>query len=293
MDRSELNQRFGVLRDRFCAASDKWPNLESVLITWPEDLPPPSNLPPDLDTQGAVPDPRYLTPEQRIGYSGPVVFKALVVGGARLDTAGKRFRSGVAARISLRRSFGRLWGDPREHDDPDEAHACGERFKALATTGAEHLEHVGGALGLSGGTLMAREWTRWQLAVHETVSPITLDLEGGYRVERLPDVFLASAEAIDAWIERGMPPGKITVDIARGIIAVDSVEYGADAHWCTAVQALIDEGGRNLTGPQLSELHGCAGKKWSREFANLKEAIPPLADRILSDGRNGYRIVDF
>ena len=86
---------------------------------------------------------------------------------------------------------------------------------------------------------------------------------------------------------------RILVDIARGRITVDGTEYPAKAHWCSVVQALINEGGHYLTGDQLHDLHGCAGKKWSREFANLKEAIPPLADRILSDGRNGYRIVDF
>lgn len=86
---------------------------------------------------------------------------------------------------------------------------------------------------------------------------------------------------------------QITVDISRGTITVDGEEYPAEPHQCAAVEALLAEGGRNLTGPELAGLHGCAGKNWTREFRRLKEAIPPLADRILSDNRKGYRLVDF
>ncbi|MGI6417330.1 MAG: hypothetical protein ACOX1P_16840 [Thermoguttaceae bacterium] len=88
------------------------------------------------------------------------------------------------------------------------------------------------------------------------------------------------------------PGAKITVDIACGTITVDGEEYAAEPHQCTAIKALLAEGGRNMTGPELSGLHGCAGKNWTREFRRLKEAIPPLADRILSDNRKGYRLVD-
>ena len=88
-------------------------------------------------------------------------------------------------------------------------------------------------------------------------------------------------------------PSIITVNIAKGTITIDGDGYSALAHHCTAVQALIEEGGRNLTGPRLCRLHGCAGKKWSREFVKLKKDIPPLNDRIKSDGNKGYRILNF
>ncbi len=101
-------------------------------------------------------------------------------------------------------------------------------------------------------------------------------------------IFRCEAElVVDApQVEHG-----IAVDISRGIISVDGTEYPAKAHWCAAVQALIDEGGRYLTGPQLCRLHGCAGKKWSREFTKLKSAIPAIANRIKSDGPLGYRLI--
>ncbi len=285
MERSELEQRFTVLRDRFCAASDKWPNLESILITWPEGQPPLENLPAELDGQYAIAVP---CPD-----SDTALWICTLVGGIAMDTPAQRYRTGCAGQLVLRRSFGKLFGNPREIADPDESHACGERFKVLATDGAEHLAVVGSMLGLSRDSLKWLAWTRWQLAVHETIGPTTRELAGGYRYEKLADVFMASAQAIDCWRNLGIAPGKITVDIARGTVTVDGQDYPAEPHHCAVVQALINEGGRNITSSQLSELHGCAGKNWTREFKTIKDKIPALADRIKSDGNKGYRILDF
>ena len=80
-------------------------------------------------------------------------------------------------------------------------------------------------------------------------------------------------------------PGKSSFDALAGKIELETTRLTATA--------LIEEGGRNLTGPRLCRLHGCAGKKWSREFVKLKKDIPPLNDRIKSDGNKGYRILNF
>ena len=85
----------------------------------------------------------------------------------------------------------------------------------------------------------------------------------------------------------------ISVDLKKGTITVDGTAYETKAHWCTAVNALVEEGGRNLTGPELCKLHGCASKRWDREFKAMKEKIPAFRDRIVSDGRLGYRVIVF
>jgi hypothetical protein len=46
-----------------------------------------------------------------------------------------------------------------------------------------------------------------------------------------------------------------------------------------------------VTGPQITELKGCRGKKISREIARLEREIPGLEKHLKHEGNKGYRPV--
>lgn len=147
----------------------------------------------------------------------------------------------------------------------------------------------------------SEEWDRLALAVGVKENGVVMRCYELVWILRHMErwVRLQAAENLSRAASRRIKVAKIPegdglkVDLARGVITLDGVEYRAEPHHIAAVQALLDAGGRYVTGPELHLVRGCGGKKWSREFAKLKEAIPPLADRILSDGPKGYRIVNF
>lgn len=214
----DLIRRFSALRDRFCRASDKWPNLQTILITWAEDEPPCDamvDLPRDLSPQYAVPYPERAS-------DGSIAFAALLIGGCELDSPARRYRAGRAGMIIIRRSFGKFSGDPRKVDDPDEATAIGERFKALAWDGSRHLEQVGEAVGLSKNVLDRQGYTRWVLAVHETVEGRILKLRERYTCEILDDIFLSSAEAINKWVADWSEPAAVSEESTASADSADN-----------------------------------------------------------------------
>ncbi len=192
----KTHRQFQALRDRFCTASDQWPNLSSVLITWPEDRPEPQSgdFPAELPPQCCVPYPSSAP-------DGTLWWKALLVGGYSMDTPDCRYRAGLAGLHYLFRSFGKCFSDPRQIDHPDETAACADRFKTLAQVGVRCLERAGPAIRLSANTLSWRGLTRWVLAVHETVEGEERYLTEWHECQILPDIFLASAQAIDAWMQ--------------------------------------------------------------------------------------------
>lgn len=194
METSRLNLQFDALRGRFCAASDRWPNLESWLLTWPETVGPPEKgqIPVDLIGHYAITCGR--------GPDGDLQFVAVATGGYGSDKATKRFRSGRAGMLWLRRNFDRPFGrDPHVVHDPDETTKCNDRFRVLAAEGAGLLDELKGVL--STDTLAWRGTTRWQLAVHETARPNPITY-GAYVCEHIRDIFLSSAQAIASWQER-------------------------------------------------------------------------------------------
>jgi hypothetical protein len=227
--------RLDALRDQFSAASSRWPNLHSILILWPEDREPPDEIPEKLSGQYAVPAGET---------DGEPTYACTLVGTAAMDTPAFRYRAGSAGMLTLRRSFGRFGGDPREITDPDEITACGQRWGALAKDGARHLEAIGEQCGLSANALGWEGYTRWLLAVHETIRPSTRELTEHHWCEVLDDLFLASAQALDVWMGTDAPP--------RGPVNLSPTE-----------QDLIDvirEIGPDGTRTQMAILDALAGK---------------------------------
>ena len=83
----------------------------------------------------------------------------------------------------------------------------------------------------------------------------------------------------------------VSASVQRGVIIVGKSEHHAPAHHCQIVQALANAEGDYVTGPTMTELPGCAGKKISREIASLEKAIPSLKSYLKHEGNRGYRMV--
>jgi hypothetical protein len=83
----------------------------------------------------------------------------------------------------------------------------------------------------------------------------------------------------------------VAVELKRGVIWVDGIEYSADAQHCQIVKALIDAEGGYVTGPKMNELPVCHGKKIAREIANIEKKIPALKKYLRHEGNKGYRLL--
>ena len=182
--------RLRNLSTSFVEASTRWPNLESHLVTWPEDQPAPADLM-EL-TQFAIPYPKR-------GEDGNMWFKDSLVGGCETDNGDARFRPKRAGALILRRSFGMCFGDPRIVKDPDEYTACGDRLRALASDGVSILLDRIGQLRLSSHTRawLVHQVPGWQLAVHEIAPGEQLRTDNDVLYEKIADLFLASANAAE------------------------------------------------------------------------------------------------
>ena len=179
-----LTDEFILLRQQFEAGASRWPMLECYLLTWPEAEP--ARTFPDYWTKCAVP-------------SGPseaaLRYTTLYVGTVWRDTPRHRYRDGSCGALVVTRDFGRLFGDFREHDDPEESHACGSMFKDLATRAADCLDRTG---TLSSETMSWSGHTRWLLAMFELLGDGSLPIDMVANATRLrsSNAFLDSARAV-------------------------------------------------------------------------------------------------
>jgi hypothetical protein len=104
----KVNRLLDGLHRQFLSASGNWPNLDSILITWPEDVEPPkpAQVPIDLIGHDCVP----------VGYTEATGFGfvAMLTGGQDLDTPACRYRSGRAGMLlftfPMKDSNGRIVG---------------------------------------------------------------------------------------------------------------------------------------------------------------------------------------
>jgi hypothetical protein len=83
----------------------------------------------------------------------------------------------------------------------------------------------------------------------------------------------------------------VKADVERGLIIIDGIEFSTFSHHCQMVKALIDEKGMYVSGPEMLDLKGCAGKNICREIKALEEKIPPIKQYLQHCGNKGYRII--
>jgi hypothetical protein len=180
-------QQLVRLRGQFEAASGRWPNVKSLLVTWPEDVPQPPHKE-ICSLIGPAPGSRFVG----IDDHGIYCYECdLLDGGWQQDTPAGRYRDGLAGLLAFQ------W--PPEFGDGDDAKACSNRLKYLAEECAACLDVLGTWFGLSPATLRWKGYTRWQLAVFEVINPRSRQGECLSYAE-MSDFFLKSAEAIDVWL---------------------------------------------------------------------------------------------
>lgn len=182
---------FQTLKEQFEQASARWPNLQSLLVRWPEDQSEPDV--PLMDGLVDVPSPEGELHCVATGY------------GARMDTENGRYRSGFAGKLVLQRDFGKLGTISWRHLTEQDIEA-NERFRVLCDEAGDLLDQQD--YGLSADTMQWKARTRWRLAVHELVDPPWTRLAGygeGYEVQTLNDLFLDSAFAIGVICKHDTP----------------------------------------------------------------------------------------
>lgn len=176
-----LDDELRLLRQQFEAGASRWPMLECYLLTWPESEPAPTF--PDHWTKCAVP-------------SGPseaaLRYSQLFVGTIWRDSPRHRYRTGSCGALVVTRDFGRLFGDFREHDEPAEAHACGQQFKDLSERSSRCLADI---TNLSNDTMSWAGHTRWLLALFELLD-LPSDNIGNATRCRSSNAFLDSSTAL-------------------------------------------------------------------------------------------------
>ncbi len=286
------------LKERFLEGSKHWPNLQSILVTWPEgdDLP---NLPPELSGQYAIPAPVR-------GNDGSVWYAATPVGGCELDTPAatrhcgfnektiknlnakpNRYRSGQAGMLIMRMDADRLWGNPREIGDPDAGLKCGREFHVLARKAQNLVQR----LTPPAVSPNAQEWPTagaiwWRLAVHELAGPDDCPVVMGAECERIADLWFASAKVCAVLLsgltnESATGEGNGAGYTASRLAAELSVS--GDMIHTYAVKAGVktpDRGGRNYRYPVADAIKICEAieKESSKRDAvrNAKEFLEIL-----------------
>ena len=168
-----------ILQQQFEGASLRWPNLESSLITWPEDKPCP-------DVQQGTAIAIGKGDKGELCYAVPASF------GISMDTAKGRFRAGCAGMIDVRRDLGKL-GSMEYSDLTQDDIEAGDRWKVLATHAGDSLEE-GDA---SEESMLWQGFIRWVLVLHEKLGPAWGNLGDGYQTQKIDDLFLHSALAIE------------------------------------------------------------------------------------------------
>lgn len=189
--RRESLSDLSVLARHFDEASKRWPNLTSVVVTWPEDADEFDThwLPLDLQPQCAVAVPAP---------KGELHFVALDIGTTRRDTPAYRFRPGRAGSMTLCRSFG-VFGDPTRIRDPGEAIAIIDRWRALN----EQLRPLWRGISLADPNPKG-DWPweqRWWLTLHDLAETRAFTLKDQYVVSVVDDLFLASSLVIHRQME--------------------------------------------------------------------------------------------
>lgn len=91
--------------------------------------------------------------------------------------------------------------------------------------------------------------------------------------------------------DRDHTEAPVQVSLERGEIVVDGKTHDAPSHWCRIVNLLVENVGDYVTGPQMRDLPGCAGKKISREITALEKAIPAIGTYLRHEGNRGYRLL--
>ncbi|MCY2987199.1 MAG: hypothetical protein NTY19_04930 [Planctomycetota bacterium] len=195
---------FRRLEDLFRGGSATWPNLQSLLRTWPEG--------------GTCPEfPDEFSP-QDFGLSrqehidGVFCVRTLWIGaGVRDDFPDWRFRDGRAGEMFLRYDDSGPWENCREVRDTNAAYACLKRHVFLTSHAGKLLTPLRGlgilsedTLGWSGPVMPRGETPtiRWMLAVHEIVSRDDMRRVGSAECQRFRDFFYASAQACSILAER-------------------------------------------------------------------------------------------
>lgn len=188
---------FRRLEALFQAGSATWPNLQSLLETWPESSTHPE-FPAEFRPQRFAPT---ILADDGVTLCVPV---GLPIGGYRDDFPDWRFRAGRAGAMFLRYDDSGIWENPTEVHDERAAHACGKRFVFLTCHAGELLSQLHGLgilpediLSWSGPVLPPGErlHIRWMLAVHELIPPDDIRRVEAAECHRIRDSFYASARA--------------------------------------------------------------------------------------------------
>lgn len=180
-----------VLARHFDEASKRWPNLTSVVVTWPEDADEFDTLwlPETLRSAFAVAGPAP---------PGEMHFTALGISDCRRDTPAYRYRPGLAGCMLLSRSFG-IFGNPQVIRDPDDAVAIIGRWRTLTAQLRDPWKACQAADPNPKG-----DWPweqRWRLILHDLAETRTFTLKDQYVVSVVDDLFLASSLVIHRQME--------------------------------------------------------------------------------------------
>lgn len=177
-----------ILSGQFSEASRRWPNLTSILVTWPENM---QRF--DIEWLPSKLQPQYAS-GSRSGSS--VGWTASMIDTQRGDSANHRFVTGVAGMLFFSRGFGQHY-DRRAIRDPDEVQAISERWRTLADHAAQMFcdRPTSPPIDTHWYKFSPDIW--WQLFLHIRLPHPQRKLKEYYEISVIDDVFLASALDID------------------------------------------------------------------------------------------------
>lgn len=190
------------LIEQFTEASKRWPNLSSVLVTWPENA--------------EVFDTALLSEHLKGQYCVPVpapegwMLAVATPLGESPDAPTRRYRNGEAGTMILSRSFG-VFSGKRIIRDPDEVAAFTARWKTLATEAAQ-LPMCRELPAPYNDIMRGAPVRWWTLFIHAKRGHPTRTINNIYGISVIDDVFLVSANVLAMLDELGPPAGNAATD---------------------------------------------------------------------------------
>ncbi|MHC4406935.1 MAG: hypothetical protein ACYTG0_45545 [Planctomycetota bacterium] len=117
----------------------------------------------------------------------------------------------------------------------------------------------------------------------QKVEPPSARLEETVRDAAFQGTMNALQQVVPAFMEQVKEDRElscVSANVQTGLITVDGKSHEVLAHQCRIVEALVNAAGDNVTGPKLSRLRGCKGKKIWQEIKKLEEAVPAIKGEV-------------